>query len=136
MYDNVYSIGCFDFLHAGHIKILTYMRKKGKKLIVGIHDDNSLEKLKNLKKHEHESVKVRMSKVKKYVDVVYVINNVDPTFCFKMMYDGDGENVYIRANDNNNFPGREFVETVMDIELYPYTAGISSTKIRQEKFTK
>ena len=52
------------------------------------------------------------------------------------MYDGDGENVYIRANDNNNFPGREFVETVMDIELYPYTSGISSTKIRREKNAK
>jgi cytidyltransferase-like protein len=134
MYDNVYSIGCFDFLHAGHIRILTYMREKGKKVIIGIHDDDSLEKLKDLKKHEHESVEMRMGKLKKYADVVYIINNVDPTFCFKMMYGGGGKNVYIRANDNDNFPGRDFVEQEMDIDFFPYTLGVSSTDIRREKF--
>ena len=110
------------------------MREKGKKVIIGIHDDDSLEKLKNLKKHEHESVEMRMGKLKKYADVVYIINNVDPTFCFKMIYSGDGKNVYIRANDNENFPGKDFVEKEMDIDFFPYTLGVSSTDIRREKF--
>ena len=42
MFNNIYSIGCFDFFHHGHNNILSKMKSYGKKLVVGVHDDNSL----------------------------------------------------------------------------------------------
>lgn len=37
-FDKVYTIGCFDLLHEGHIKLFERMRKLGKQLIIGVHD--------------------------------------------------------------------------------------------------
>ena len=120
IYDEVYSIGCFDFFHKGHKTILNYMKKKGKLLIVGVHDDTSLEKLKNLKPSEHQSIKERVNNVKTIADIVYIIPNVDPTNCFKMIHNLDKtkSQIYIRANDNINFPGKKYVEKHMAIEYF------------------
>ena len=42
------------------------MRKLGYKVIAGIHDDNSLEKLKNLDITDHQSIEQRMTNIKPY----------------------------------------------------------------------
>ena len=85
-FDRVYTIGCFDWFHHGHEKLLERLRKYGKQVIVGVHDDNSLIKLKNLKSGEYESFKTRMKNVKKFADVVYVIPHTDPTFFIECDY--------------------------------------------------
>ncbi len=36
--DKVYTVGCFDLFHHGHIKLIQRMREIGKKVIVGVHD--------------------------------------------------------------------------------------------------
>ena len=46
MYNTVYTVGCFDWFHKGHEILLNTLKTYGKKLIVGIHDDSSLEQLK------------------------------------------------------------------------------------------
>lgn len=46
--DYVFSVGCFDTFHEGHVKLLGNMRLHGRKLIIGIHDDRSIELLKRL----------------------------------------------------------------------------------------
>jgi cytidyltransferase-like protein len=80
IYDRVYTIGCFDWFHYGHERLLQRLKKRGKFLIVGIHDDDSLEKLKNLNPTDHQDIKTRMVNVKKYADIVYVVPDKDPTF--------------------------------------------------------
>jgi rfaE bifunctional protein nucleotidyltransferase chain/domain len=42
----VFSNGCFDLLHAGHIRYLEAARDEGDVLIVGINGDDSVQKLK------------------------------------------------------------------------------------------
>ena len=42
----VFTNGCFDILHLGHIKLLSESRKLGDKLIVGLNTDKSIKKLK------------------------------------------------------------------------------------------
>jgi rfaE bifunctional protein nucleotidyltransferase chain/domain len=42
----VFTNGCFDIIHAGHIKILFEAKKQGDVLIVGINDDDSVRRLK------------------------------------------------------------------------------------------
>lgn len=42
----VFTNGCFDILHAGHVGYLEQARKLGDRLVVAVNDDNSLRKLK------------------------------------------------------------------------------------------
>ena len=42
----VFTNGCFDILHIGHVKLLKYAKTLGSKLIVGINSDSSIKRLK------------------------------------------------------------------------------------------
>jgi len=42
----VFTNGCFDILHRGHIEYLTAARKLGDALIIGLNSDSSVKKLK------------------------------------------------------------------------------------------
>jgi len=42
----VFTNGCFDLLHPGHIDYLTKARALGDVLIIGLNDDNSIQRLK------------------------------------------------------------------------------------------
>lgn len=42
----VFTNGCFDILHFGHVKYLRQAKKKGDALIVGLNSDRSVKKLK------------------------------------------------------------------------------------------
>jgi rfaE bifunctional protein nucleotidyltransferase chain/domain len=42
----VFTNGCFDVLHAGHVAYLRFARSKGDVLLVGVNDDASVRRLK------------------------------------------------------------------------------------------
>jgi len=42
----VFTNGCFDILHSGHIKLLKESKKLGDKLIIGLNSDESIKNLK------------------------------------------------------------------------------------------
>lgn len=42
----VFTNGCFDILHAGHVSILEFCRAKGDVLVVGLNSDDSVRRLK------------------------------------------------------------------------------------------
>ena len=42
----VFTNGCFDILHAGHVSILEFSRSKGDVLVVGLNSDASVQRLK------------------------------------------------------------------------------------------
>ena len=43
----VFTNGCFDILHVGHVSYLAEAKSKGDKLIVAINEDNSVKRLTN-----------------------------------------------------------------------------------------
>ena len=77
MFEYIFTIGCFDKLHKGHIKLLEGMQKQTEKIIVGLHDNNSIEKLKNIS--DIDSYDNRKKNLEKYAYDVFKIDNVDPT---------------------------------------------------------
>ena len=42
----VFTNGCFDILHAGHVSVLEFSRSKGDELVVGLNSDESVRRLK------------------------------------------------------------------------------------------
>ena len=42
----IFTNGCFDILHAGHVAYLSEARKLGDRLIVAVNDDDSVRRLK------------------------------------------------------------------------------------------
>ena len=42
----VFTNGCFDILHAGHVSVLEFSRSKGDVLVVGLNSDASVRRLK------------------------------------------------------------------------------------------
>lgn len=77
MFEYIFTIGCFDKLHKGHIKLLENIQKYTKKIIVGLHDNNSIEKLKNIS--DIDSYVNRKKNLEKYASDIFMINDVDPT---------------------------------------------------------
>ena len=131
----VFSVGCFDQFHYGHKKILTTMREFGEELIIGIHDDESIEKLKNIPVNAHKKLEDRLKDIKPYCDRIFIINSTDPTDALIGIIsenDNKKNSVFIRADDNKSFPGKKFVENKISIHYLPYTPSISATKIRKD----
>jgi len=81
MYDFVFTIGCFDKLHKGHINLLNSIKKQCKNLIIGIHDNYSIQKLKNIT--DIDPLENRIKNIEKYAFDIFVINNIDPTTAIK-----------------------------------------------------
>mmetsp|Transcript_27879 Transcript_27879/g.34414 ORF Transcript_27879/g.34414 Transcript_27879/m.34414 type:complete len:428 (-) Transcript_27879:337-1620(-) len=128
----VYTIGCFDLFHRGHQNVLHSLREFGYFIVAGIHDDESYFKLKN--KYTIDNLETRMKNVKPFVDQLFVIPSTDPELYLKSMVSEQdilsGKCCYARGDDMLQFPGREWVESVMPVHFVPRTESCSSTLIR------
>ncbi len=80
MIEYIIMISSFDKIHNGHIKFLESMKEKSRKIILGIYNDDILA---NKNKNILQTSKIRIDILKEYVDDIFIINNSDPTDCFK-----------------------------------------------------
>jgi len=128
----VYTIGCFDLFHRGHQNVLLALREFGYFIVAGIHDDESYFKLKN--KYTIDNLETRMKNVRPFVDQLFVIPSTDPLLYIQSVVSeqdiANGSCCYARGDDMLNFPGREWVESVMPVHFVPRTESCSSTLIR------
>lgn len=75
----VFTNGCFDLLHLGHIKILKESKKLGDTLIVGINSDSSVKKLKGKGRPVVKAVeRTHLIALMEEVDFVVVFNELTP----------------------------------------------------------
>lgn len=128
----VYTIGCFDLFHRGHQNVLMSLREFGYFIVAGIHDDASYFKLKN--KYTIDNLETRMKNVKPFVDQIYVIPSTDPLLYIKSVVSEQdietGSCCYARGDDMLQFPGRDWVESVMPVHFVPRTESCSSSLLR------
>lgn len=75
----VFTNGCFDILHRGHVEYLEASRKLGNKLVVGINSDASVKRLKGpsrpINKQDDRAYLVNALKC---VDEVYIFDEDTP----------------------------------------------------------
>ena len=75
----VFTNGCFDILHTGHLTLLKEARKRGDKLIVGLNSDASVKRLKGaLRPINNVDVRREQLELIPYVDEVIVFDDNTP----------------------------------------------------------
>ena len=124
----VFTNGCFDLLHQGHIDLLKQASEFGDKLIVGINSDESVKKIKgdNRPIEDQKTRKKNLLNLN-YVDDVYVFEETTPLKIIKFIC----PDVLVKGADYDvhEIVGAKFVSTyggkVKTIQLTP---GFSTTK--------
>jgi len=137
----VFTCGCFDCLHEGHINLFKEMAKRvglpgynNPYFWVLIHDDYSILENKGrlpVQELAHRSRNLDILKITHSIEV----NNADPTPEFKkFIADNPGQKlIYLRGDDWQDFPGRACLEEAgVKIEIIKYTDGVSTSLIRQK----
>lgn len=75
----VFTNGCFDLLHAGHLHTLQEAKKLGDKLVVGVNATSSIQKLKGLNRPIlSEQDRSKMLSVLQMVDAVIIFEEETP----------------------------------------------------------
>ena len=123
----VFTNGCFDLLHKGHLDLLHEASKFGDILLVGLNSDKSVKKLKgNSRPIEPQKVrKENLLKVKFISDVIIfeeltplkLINIIEPDFLVK---GGD-------YKPNNIVGAKEIVKWGGVVKIIKLTPGFSTT---------
>ena len=125
----VFSNGCFDILHPGHIHTLTHAKALGDVLIVGINSDTSVKRLKGERRPIlNQGERVVMLAALEAVDYVTTFEEDTPLALIQLLR----PNVLVKGGDwsSESVVGREVVEANGGkVVLIPYQEGFSTTDI-------
>lgn len=125
----VFTNGCYDILHVGHIKLLQRARALGDLLIVGINDDASVRALKGEKRPLiGEGERAHVLAALDCVDYVTVFPEETPMHLIEIVR----PDVLVKGGDYavHEVVGREFVESYGGrVELVPIVEGFSTTDL-------
>ncbi len=123
----VFTNGCFDLLHAGHLQILGFSRAQGDVLVVGLNSDRSVRELKGLDRPVYGAVdRARLLAALEMVGYVAVFDDVRAEEIIRRVR----PDVLIKGEDwrGKTLDGQEFVESYGGrVVLAPLLQGHSTT---------
>lgn len=118
----VFTNGCFDVLHRGHIEYLKKSKELGDYLIVGINSDRSVKKLKGEDRplYSQEDRKFFLEQLR-CVDEVIIFDEDDPIELLKKVK----PDILTKGGDNKveNVPGHDMVKTI----ILPFVDGFGTS---------
>ena len=125
----VFTNGCFDLLHKGHIDLLNKASTFGDILIVGLNSDNSVKTLKGKDRPiENEIIRSKKLLDISNVDFVIIFNSETPKdLIIKIMPD-----VLVKGGDykrNDIVGSNEVISAGGKVKIVPLTKGFSTTSI-------
>jgi len=123
----IFTNGCFDIIHRGHIELLEYCKSIGGKLIVGLNSDSSVKRLKG-KKRPINSEKDRKYLLEslRFVDEVIIFNEDTPLELIKKI----SPDIIVKGGDYT-------VESVVgnnicEVRIFKHVKGYSTTTAIQD----
>ena len=125
----VFTNGCFDILHVGHIKLLQQAAEQGDKLVVGLNSDESVKRLKGASRPimPEEERAALLSSIKS-VDLVVLFDEDTPIELIRRFRPF----ILVKGQDYTpeNVVGKELVESWGGrVVLIPLIEGISTTRV-------
>ena len=121
----VFTNGCFDILHAGHVSVLEFSRSKGDVLVVGLNSDASVKRLKGPSRPVNtQADRALVLAALQAVDAVCVFEEDTPYELIKLVQ----PDVLVKGGDYkpSEIVGREFAKKVV---RFPLLKGSSTTNI-------
>ena len=124
----VFTNGCFDLLHGGHIEFLQKAKALGDLLIVGVNSDESVRSIKgNGRPFKNQKERTDILSALKYIDYITVFNEPTPKDLIREIR----PDILVKGDDYriDEVVGREIVEGYgARVELIPIVKGLSTTK--------
>jgi len=125
----VFTNGCFDLIHLGHIEVLARSADLGDILIIGVNTDSSIKELKgNNRPIIEEDSRAQQLASLEFVDAVILFNEQTPLELIKVIK----PNVITKGGDYNSeqVVGNEIaIENEGEVIIIPLTQGYSTTSI-------
>ena len=119
----VFTNGCFDILHAGHISLLERAKALGDFLIVGLNSDSSIKILKGKDRPiNNEANRSYILASIKFIDLIVVFNEETPKELLSIIR----PSILVKGDDykEDQIIGREYADKVI---ILPIVEGLSST---------
>jgi len=120
----IFTNGCFDILHIGHIRYLKEAKKLGDILVIAINSDKSVRKIKPLRPINPQNERAEVLSSLEMVDFVTFFDEETPYNLIKFLE----PDVLVKGGDwaVKNIVGAELVKEVYSL---PYIKDISTTGI-------
>ena len=125
----VFTNGCFDIIHAGHIDYLSKARNLGDVLVVGLNSDESVRRLKGPQRPINDvDARSKVLASLFFVDYVIVFEEDTPLYLIKSVR----PDILVKGGDytRDTVVGADFVESYGGkVVILPFIKGYSTTSI-------
>lgn len=125
----VFTNGCFDILHVGHVRLLNWAKRQGDYLIVGLNSDKSVSRLKGPERPvNNELDRKEILESIKDVDEVIIFNSDTPIELIEIIR----PSVLVKGGDYkaNKVVGYSLVNSYGGaVKIFDYVEGKSSSSI-------
>lgn len=122
----IFTNGCFDILHAGHVQLLKECKKlagDNGKVVVGLNSDSSVKKLKGESRpvNDQESRKLLLESLR-FVDEVIIFEEETP----ELLIEKIRPDILVKGGDYSadKVVGKQYAKKVV---IFPYVDGKSTT---------
>ena len=125
----VFTNGCFDLLHKGHLDLLSNAAGFGDKLFVGLNSDKSVKKLKgDSRPKQNERTRAQKLLELKYVNHVIIFEDLTPQKLIHAM----SPDVLVKGGDYKKSEivgAKHVISSGGVVRIVPLTPGFSTTSI-------
>jgi len=121
----IFTNGCYDILHPGHIKILNQAKEKGDILVVGLNSDSSIRRIKGkMRPIMDEKARTKVLESISMVDYIVIFKEKTPYNLIKKIK----PHILVKGKDwsKKEIVGADLVNKIYQVKLHP---GYSTTEI-------
>jgi rfaE bifunctional protein nucleotidyltransferase chain/domain len=120
----IFTNGCFDIIHIGHIRLLEFAKTLGSKLVVGLNSDASIKRLKGLERPiNNQADRAVLLSAIKYVDEVIIFEEDTPYNLITLIK----PDIIVKGGDYTS--DKVIGNNLADVVIFKYIAGYSTTNI-------
>lgn len=125
----VFTNGCFDLLHKGHLDLLRSAKKFGDRLIIGLNSDESIKRIKGEKRpYQTQNIRATSLLETTLASAITIFNQDTPIKVIKKI----NPDILVKGSDyeTSNVVGADFViRNGGKVKIIELTPGYSTTKL-------